>query len=44
MQVLENGYKVKVVTVEHAAFGVDKPEDVALIEERLKQMQEGNSH
>jgi 3-deoxy-manno-octulosonate cytidylyltransferase (CMP-KDO synthetase) len=43
LKVLENGYKVKVVTVDHAAFGVDKPEDVPTIEERLRQMQRSDS-
>ena len=36
LKVLENGYKIKVVTVAHAAFGVDTPEDVPLIEARIK--------
>lgn len=31
-QVLEHGYKIKVVEVDHSAHGVDEPEDVASIE------------
>lgn len=29
---LEHGYKIKVVEVDHSAHGVDEPEDVASIE------------
>ncbi|KAL9271364.1 3-deoxy-manno-octulosonate cytidylyltransferase, mitochondrial-like protein [Drosera capensis] len=32
LKVLENGYKMKVIKVEHDAHGVDTPEDVAKIE------------
>ncbi|KAL4424588.1 hypothetical protein ABPG77_009172 [Micractinium sp. CCAP 211/92] len=32
LKVLENGYKIKVVVVDHSAHGVDMPEDVGSIE------------
>ncbi|GAB4822245.1 hypothetical protein N2152v2_009291 [Parachlorella kessleri] len=32
LKVLENGYRMKVVVVEHSAHGVDLPEDVASLE------------
>jgi len=32
LKVLENGYKMKVITVDHEAHGVDTPEDVEKIE------------
>lgn len=37
LKVLENGYKIKVVIVDHSAHGVDMPEDVASIEELMRQ-------
>jgi 3-deoxy-manno-octulosonate cytidylyltransferase (CMP-KDO synthetase) len=43
LKVLENGYKVKVVTVDHAAFGVDTPEDVPAIEARLRKVEAGGN-
>lgn len=36
LKVIENGYKIKVVTVHHSAHGVDEPEDVASIEAIIK--------
>ena len=38
LKVIENGYKVKVVQVDHAAHGVDLPEDVASIEAKLLEL------
>jgi 3-deoxy-manno-octulosonate cytidylyltransferase (CMP-KDO synthetase) len=38
LKVIENGYKIKVVMVDHAAFGVDFPEDVPMIEARIKEL------
>ena len=38
LKVFENGYKVKVVQVDHAAHGVDLPEDVASIEAKLLEL------
>ena len=32
LKVIENGYKIKVIRVNHCAHGVDEPEDVASIE------------
>lgn len=32
LKVLENGFKIKVIIVDHSAHGVDEPEDVASIE------------
>ncbi|PRW32681.1 3-deoxy-manno-octulosonate mitochondrial isoform A [Chlorella sorokiniana] len=37
LKVLENGHRMKVVVVDHSAHGVDLPEDVASIEQLLKQ-------
>merc|ERR1711865_1214126 len=36
LKVLENGGKIKVITVNHCAHGVDDPEDVASIEKIIK--------
>lgn len=36
LKVLENGYRMKVVVVEHSAHGVDVPEDVASLEAIMK--------
>eukprot|EP00217_Crustomastix_stigmatica_P010960 CAMPEP_0183797136 /NCGR_PEP_ID=MMETSP0803_2-20130417/14680_1 /TAXON_ID=195967 /ORGANISM="Crustomastix stigmata, Strain CCMP3273" /LENGTH=313 /DNA_ID=CAMNT_0026041795 /DNA_START=38 /DNA_END=976 /DNA_ORIENTATION=+ len=33
LKVIENGYKIKVITVDHKAHGVDEPEDVQSVEE-----------
>ncbi|KAL1537882.1 3-deoxy-manno-octulosonate cytidylyltransferase [Salvia divinorum] len=41
LKALENGYKMKVIKVEHEAHGVDVPEDVDKIE---KYMRERNMH
>ena len=38
LKVIEHGYKIKVIMVDHAAFGVDMPEDVAKIEELIKKL------
>lgn len=35
LKVLENGYKIKVIVVKHNAHGVDEPEDVAVIEQKM---------
>ena len=40
LKVLENGYRIKVVNVEHCAHGVDEPEDVASIESIIAAMHE----
>ena len=39
LKVLENGYRIKVVIVDHCAHGVDEPEDVASIEARMRELQ-----
>lgn len=36
LKVIENGYKIKVITVDHAAHGVDEPADVQSIEAIMK--------
>jgi 3-deoxy-manno-octulosonate cytidylyltransferase (CMP-KDO synthetase) len=36
LRVLENGYKIKVVETEAKLIGVDRKEDIALVEEELK--------
>ncbi len=36
LKVLENGYKIKVIVVDHKAHGVDEPEDVAVIEQKMR--------
>lgn len=38
LKVLENGYKIKCIIVHHRAHGVDEPEDVASIEERMREL------
>ena len=38
LKVLENGYKIKVIVVEHEAHGVDEPEDVVKIEEKMRKL------
>ncbi|KAK8962270.1 hypothetical protein KSP40_PGU006368 [Platanthera guangdongensis] len=38
LKVLENGYKMKVIKVEHEAHGVDTPEDVDKIESLMREM------
>lgn len=38
LKVLENGYKIKVVTISHCAHGVDEPEDVASIEATIRRL------
>ena len=38
LKVLENGYKIKVVQVDHCAHGVDEPEDVKSIEAKIKEL------
>ncbi|KAK9820542.1 hypothetical protein WJX72_011452 [[Myrmecia] bisecta] len=35
LKVIENGYKIKVIMVDHCAHGVDEPEDVASIESKM---------
>lgn len=37
LKVLENGYKMKVIKVEHDAHGVDTPEDVEKIESLMRE-------
>ncbi|KAK9062021.1 hypothetical protein SSX86_019205 [Deinandra increscens subsp. villosa] len=37
LKVLENGYKMKVIKVDHDAHGVDTPEDVAKIENYMRE-------
>ncbi|EYU44936.1 hypothetical protein MIMGU_mgv1a0108732mg, partial [Erythranthe guttata] len=37
LKVLENGYKMKVIKVDHEAHGVDVPEDVAKIEQYMRE-------
>jgi len=36
LKVLENGYKIKVIVVDHCAHGVDEPHDIASIEEIMR--------
>ena len=38
LKVLENGYKIKVIKVNHCAHGVDEPEDVQSVEKIIKQL------
>lgn len=38
LKVIENGYKIKVITVNHCAHGVDEPEDVQSVEEVIKEL------
>ncbi|CAI0378552.1 unnamed protein product [Linum tenue] len=37
LKVLENGYKMKVIKVDHEAHGVDAPEDVEKIEALMRE-------
>ncbi|MCO5549961.1 hypothetical protein L7F22_003438 [Adiantum nelumboides] len=37
LKVLENGYKMKVIKVDHEAHGVDSPEDISKIEALMKE-------
>lgn len=37
LKVLENGYKIKVIVVDHKAHGVDEPEDVAVLEQKMRE-------
>lgn len=36
LRFLENGEKVKILTTEYQGFGVDRPEDIFLVEEKLR--------
>ena len=36
LKVLENGYKIKAIVVDHKAHGVDEPQDVAVIEAKMR--------
>lgn len=38
LKVLEHGYRIRVVRVEHRAFGVDVPEDANAIREMMREM------
>lgn len=38
LKVIENGYKIKVIVVDHKAHGVDEPEDVAVIEQKMREL------
>ena len=38
LKVIEHGYKIKVIMVNHCAHGVDEPEDVPLIEAKIKEL------
>ena len=38
LKVIEHGYKIKVIMVDHCAHGVDEPEDVPLIEAKIKEL------
>ena len=38
LKVLENGHKIKVIVVEHEAHGVDEPEDVEKIEDKMRKL------
>ncbi|RZC53935.1 hypothetical protein C5167_012787 [Papaver somniferum] len=37
LKVLENGYKMKVIKVDHDAHGVDTPEDVGKLEALMRE-------
>ncbi|MFW6380982.1 MAG: 3-deoxy-manno-octulosonate cytidylyltransferase [Bacillota bacterium] len=39
LRVLENGYRIKVIETEEDSIGVDTPEDVQKVEQRLKKME-----
>ena len=38
LKVLENGYRIKVITAAHTAHGVDEPEDVGAIEAKMREL------
>lgn len=38
LKVLENGFKIKVIVVDHCAHGVDEPHDIASIESKLLEL------
>ena len=38
LKVLENGYRIKVIEVDHCAHGVDEPGDVDSIVAKLKEL------
>lgn len=38
LKVLENGYRIKVITVDHCAHGVDEPGDVVSVEATLRRL------
>ena len=38
LKVLENGHKIRCIVVHHRAHGVDVPEDIASIEQRMGKM------
>ena len=38
LKVLENGYRIKVIEVDHCAHGVDEPGDVDSIIAKLKEL------
>jgi 3-deoxy-manno-octulosonate cytidylyltransferase (CMP-KDO synthetase) len=35
LRVLENGYKIKVLETKHHSIGIDTPEQVKIVEEKL---------
>ncbi|MBU0674650.1 MAG: 3-deoxy-manno-octulosonate cytidylyltransferase [Proteobacteria bacterium] len=39
LRLLENGYNIRVVETEYVSYGVDRPEDIALIEEVLSKVE-----
>ena len=36
LKVLENGHRIKVIVVDHKAHGVDEPQDVQVIEDKMR--------
>lgn len=38
LRAIENGFKIKVVTTEHESVGVDRPEDLEIVKEIMKEM------
>ncbi len=36
LKVLEYGHKIKAIVVDHKAHGVDEPQDVAVIEAKMR--------
>ena len=38
LKVIENGYRIKVITVEHCAHGVDEPSDVDSIISKMHEL------